>query len=145
MQDIVVGNKSFTDVTKPNEIVSLLLNDDELANLEKQDSNGTAGLDSKPAGSDKTNQVVRDLWQEEGDEFFGHNSTVGGTGTGRGQGVPDGDNDDDATPEPTAGGRGKKRKGGKGGAGDAPRQKRKPGPKKGYKRKPAADTLPDDI
>ena len=34
VQDIVVGNKQFTDVAKPNEIVSLLLNDDELALIE---------------------------------------------------------------------------------------------------------------
>ncbi len=37
VQDIVVGNKQFTEVAKPKEIVSLLLNDDELANLENQD------------------------------------------------------------------------------------------------------------
>jgi hypothetical protein len=47
VQDIVVGNKNFTDVTKPSEIVQLLLNDDQLANL---DSSNTSGSSSKKTG-----------------------------------------------------------------------------------------------
>jgi chromatin-remodeling ATPase INO80 len=82
VQDIVVGNKNFTDVTKPSEIVQLLLNDDQLARL---DSSATTDLSSKRAGkrpavvaSDADGQPVRDLWNEEGDDFFGH---VGNTGS----------------------------------------------------------------
>lgn len=73
MQDLVVGNKSFTDVTKPSEIMQLLLNDDQLASLET-----SGNLSAKQAGkraarsNDTAGDQMRDLWNEEGDDFFGH-------------------------------------------------------------------------
>jgi DNA helicase INO80 len=81
VQDIVVGNKNFTEVTKPSEIVQLLLNDDQLARL---DSSTATDLSSKRVGkrpaivpSDADGQPVRDLWNEEGDDFFGHVGNLG--------------------------------------------------------------------
>lgn len=141
VQDIVVGNKQFTDVAKPNEIVSLLLNDDELANLEKQGSNSAISakkLNKRSTGSsDETSQAVRDLWAEEGDDFFGHGGPAGSATIAE---IPD---EDDMTPIPMTktSGRGKKRRGpvpgstrgGRGGAG------------RGQKRKHAGDSLPDDL
>ncbi|KAI5124611.1 hypothetical protein M0805_004221 [Coniferiporia weirii] len=134
VQDIVVGNKQFTDVAKPNEIVSLLLNDDELANLEKNSSNNAAT--SKKSGDrpgEGTSQAVRDLWAEEGDDFFGHSNPPAASITPA--------DEDDGTPDPSSNIRGKKRKGASG----ALRGRNKPGPKKGYKRKAAGDTLPDEF
>ncbi|KAF9068102.1 SNF2 family N-terminal domain-containing protein [Rhodocollybia butyracea] len=64
VQDIVVGSKNFTDVAKPSDIVQLLLNDEQLANLNTTGSQGDA--DRKGKGVADT----RDLWLEEGDEFF---------------------------------------------------------------------------
>lgn len=80
MQDLVVGNKSFTDVTKPSEIMQLLLNDDQLASL-----NTSGSLSAKQAGkraarpNDTPGDQMRDLWNEEGDDFFGHSAPVGGS------------------------------------------------------------------
>jgi DNA helicase INO80 len=71
VQDIVVGNKQLMDIAKPSEIVSLLLNDDEIANL------GTTATLSKADGggvSQPPNQLpgqTRDLWVDDGDDFFG--------------------------------------------------------------------------
>ncbi|KAH8120417.1 SNF2 family N-terminal domain-containing protein [Phellopilus nigrolimitatus] len=128
VQDIVVGNKQFTDVAKPNELVSLLLNDDELANLETQDPDNSAG-------PRRTSQAVRDLWADEGDDFFGH------SGPPAGATVAEIADEEDVTPGPSGSGtRGKKRKGPTGAT-----RGRKPGPKKGYKRKAAGDTMPDEF
>ncbi|KAF9270344.1 hypothetical protein L218DRAFT_888813 [Marasmius fiardii PR-910] len=67
VQDIVVGNKNFTDVAKPSEIVQLLLNDEQLAGLDQSQSSGPRnGNGSKTGGNDS----MRDLWNEEGDDFF---------------------------------------------------------------------------
>lgn len=101
VQDIVVGNKNFTDVTKPSEIVSLLLNDDQLANF----SSSTTGLsnqnaDQRPAGDNPDGEPIRDLWNEEGDDFFGHSAATGPAI------ASDGMEDDNGTPGPS---RGKKR------------------------------------
>lgn len=139
----MVGNKSFTDVARPNEIVSLLLNDDELANLEKQGSNNAAAS-KKPndkrvnGASDETTQAVRDLWAEEGDDFFGHTN-----GPPPGASIAEVPEEDDATPIPTGSTstRGKRRRGGAAGGGRG----RKPGPAKGSRRKAAGDSLPDDL
>ncbi|KAF8898609.1 SNF2 family N-terminal domain-containing protein [Infundibulicybe gibba] len=68
VQDIVVGNKNFTDVTKPSEIVQLLLNDEQLATLE---SSTNQNVEGNTVNSDAA-QPVRDLWNDEGDDFFGH-------------------------------------------------------------------------
>ncbi|KAF8973906.1 SNF2 family DNA-dependent ATPase [Flammula alnicola] len=72
VQDIVVGNKTFTDVTKPSEIVQLLLNDEQLASLES--SNRLPGTRKDKSTDEKASnqEAVRDLWNEEGDDFFGH-------------------------------------------------------------------------
>jgi DNA helicase INO80 len=82
VQDLVVGNKSFTDVTKPSEIMQLLLNDDQLASF------GTSGsLSAKQAGkraarsNDTAGDQMRDLWNEEGDDFFGHAAPAGASAT----------------------------------------------------------------
>ena len=71
MQDIVVGNKNFTDVTKPSEIVQLLLNEDQLANLETTAASSAKKNGKKTPGQADTDAAVRDLWNDEGDEFFG--------------------------------------------------------------------------
>ena len=135
MQDIVVGNKSFTDVAKPNEIVSLLLNDDELANLESQGSS-TAAATSKKSGkkatgtTDETSQAVRDLWQEEGDDFFGQTSITPHS-------LPDAAEEEDAgSMQNTSSTRGKR----KNGLSTRGRKNNK-----GMKRKAAGDNLPDDL
>lgn len=109
MQDIVVGNKNFTDVTKPSEIVQLLLNEDQLANLDSAAAASTA-TSSKKAGkraaqADTGESAVRDLWNDEGDEFFGHSAAAGS-----GEPSERAEEDESQVPTPTAG-RGRKRKG----------------------------------
>ncbi|KAG1843860.1 SNF2 family N-terminal domain-containing protein [Suillus tomentosus] len=108
VQDIVVGNKNFTDATKPSEIVQLLLNDDQLANL---DSSNTSGPSSKKAGKravgvseGPSGDTMRDLWNEEGDDFFGHSSNNSGAAP-----PPEGREEEEGTAAPA---KGKKRKGG---------------------------------
>ncbi|PPQ72024.1 hypothetical protein CVT24_008076 [Panaeolus cyanescens] len=112
VQDIVVGNKNFTDVTKPSEIVQLLLNDEQLASLESSSrlSGGKGASSGKQAGDS-----VPDLWNEEGDDFFGHTAVA----------APEKPEDVEGHAN-AAGVRGKKRKAGGTGA---PRG-RKPGSKK---------------
>lgn len=103
VQDIVVGNKNFTDVTKPSEIVQLLLNDDQLAGI---DSHDVSGLSSKKSGkraagsNDGGGDTARDLWNEEGDDFFGHAVNAATVDKG---------NQGESAPVPS---RGKKRKAG---------------------------------
>jgi hypothetical protein len=87
VQDIVVGNKNFTDVTKPSEIVQLLLNDDQLACLDTSTTDMPHRNTAKgPVDStcDTEEDSFRDLWNEEGDDFFGHAGTTmpGEVGTG---------------------------------------------------------------
>ncbi|KAG1854090.1 P-loop containing nucleoside triphosphate hydrolase protein [Suillus tomentosus] len=108
VQDIVVGNKNFTDATKPSEIVQLLLNDDQLANL---DSSNTSGPSSKKAGKravgvseGPSGNTMRDLWNEEGNDFFGHSSNNSGAAP-----PPEGGEEEEGTAAPA---KGKKRKGG---------------------------------
>lgn len=101
VQDIVVGNKSFTDVAKPSEIVQLLLNDEQLATL---DTSAAPSLSSKQTGKQcDGEEPVRDLWNDEGDDFFGHSGPAATTGI-----VPEAGEDENGTPIPSA--RGKKRK-----------------------------------
>lgn len=129
VQDIVVGNKNFTDVTKPSEIVQLLLNEDQLANLDNNnDSSSTVGKSSSESTL-VNGSAVRDLWNEEGDEFFGH---LGASQTAPGATADN--NEDEGTPVPSTS-RGKKRKGDVAGA---PRG-RKPGPKGSRKKVNMAD------
>jgi len=76
VQDIVVGNKNFTDVTKPSEIVQLLLNDEQLASL--QSSNRLSDNEQAKSTGEKPSQQepMQDLWNEEGDDFFGHTASA---------------------------------------------------------------------
>ncbi|KAI0662679.1 SNF2 family N-terminal domain-containing protein [Cubamyces menziesii] len=111
VQDIVVGNKTFTDVTKPSEIVQLLLNEDQLANLEANGGSSSNAAGKKPAGNENS---MQDLWNEEGDEFFGQASTGQA-----GKAVANDDNDDDSVP-PTPAPRGRGRRGRGGGRGGRP-------------------------
>lgn len=76
VQDIVVGNKNFTDVTKPSEIVQLLLNDEQLASL--QSSNQLAASEQAKSTGERLSQQepMQDLWNEEGDDFFGHTASA---------------------------------------------------------------------
>jgi DNA helicase INO80 len=79
VQDIVVGNKNFTDVTKPSEIVQLLLNDDQLASLDT--SSTLSGKRGRRPGTTATSEgePIRDLWNDEGDDFFGHSAAAAAT------------------------------------------------------------------
>ena len=124
MQDIVVGNKTFTDVTKPSEIVQLLLNEDQLASLE---ANGGSTSDKvagkKPAGTDS---AVQDLWNEEGDEFFGQSGISGAANIQEYE-------EEGGTPAPVL-----PRKKGRG-EGTGARRGRKPGPKPGRKKANGAE------
>lgn len=126
VQDIVVGNKNFTDVTKPSEIVQLLLNEDQLANLDGAGSS-IKKSGKRPAGQgDGHDTPVRDLWAEEGDDFFGQSGPM------QSGGASIQEIDDDGTPVPTV-----ERRRGRGG-GPGSRRGRKPGPKPGRKRANAA-------
>lgn len=125
MQDIVVGNKQFTEATRPNEIVSLLLNDDELANLDKTQAAPEHGgtnanamaISVKKRGKqaeqqmtgDIANGTLRDLWADEGDDFFGQgNNAADGT-------LVDDDGNPPPLPKPSRGrGRGRGSRGGRG-------------------------------
>ncbi|GJJ09521.1 hypothetical protein Clacol_003744 [Clathrus columnatus] len=94
VQDIVVGNKQFTEATKPSEIVSLLLNDEELANLENTGSVDVPTLSSKRLGKQPEGAAIRDLWNEEGDDFFAQPNTIQNVGLAA-------DVEDDMTPPPS--------------------------------------------
>lgn len=102
--------------------MQLLLNDDQLAGI---DNDNVSGLSSKKAGkrpagaSDTNGEAVRDLWNEEGDDFFGH--SVSGAAAEK-------VNDGEIVSAPS---RGKKRKTGATGASRA----RKPGGKQVAKKK----------
>jgi DNA helicase INO80 len=101
VQDIVVGNKTFTDVTKPSEIVQLLLNDEQLATLNASATTNDLST-NKPEGIlGNTEEPVQDLWNDEEDSFFGHSAPTAASI------APDGD--ETGTPTPTST-RGKKRK-----------------------------------
>jgi len=67
-----VGNKNFTDVTKPSEIVHLLLNDEQLASLQ---SSSRLSTNEQATSTEKPSQQepMQDLWNEEGD---GHMTSV---------------------------------------------------------------------
>ncbi|KAF9456537.1 SNF2 family N-terminal domain-containing protein [Collybia nuda] len=106
VQDIVVGNKTFTDVTKPSEIVQLLLNDEQLATLNTSAANNT--ITNKTSGNlGNAEEPVQDLWNDEEDSFFGHSAPTAPSNSL--------DGDDQGTPTPM-GARGKKRRAGTVGA-----------------------------
>lgn len=102
--------------------MQLLLNDEQFAGI---DNDNVSGLSSKKAGkrpastNDTNSEAVRDLWNEEGDDFFGH--SVSGAATEKG-------NDGEIVSAPT---RGRKRKTGTSGAS----RSRKPGGKQSAKKK----------
>ncbi|PPQ89378.1 hypothetical protein CVT25_002196 [Psilocybe cyanescens] len=115
VQDIVVGNKNFTDVTKPSEIVQLLLNDEQLASLESSNRLPDSRKDKSSDDGQEGQAAVRDLWNEEGDDFFGHTAPA-----------PTEKPDEESVPTTSQASRGKRRKVG---ATSATRG-RKPGPKR---------------
>lgn len=131
VQDIVVGNKNFTDVAKPSEIVQLLLNDEQLANIDNTNGSGLPPKKpgKRPGGSASTNNdAVRDLWNDEGDDFFGHLANQGNITADKGE-------EDGPAAAPS---RGKKRKGGS--SSGVPRP-RKTGGKPAGKRKAGANDV----
>ncbi|KAI0051741.1 hypothetical protein FA95DRAFT_1511796 [Auriscalpium vulgare] len=101
VQDIVVGNKNFTDVTKPSEIVQLLLNEEQLASLETNRVSEKAQGKRPAKLADADENASRDLWAEEGDEFFGSGEAAGAQEHGK---------DLEGTPVPPPSGRGRRRK-----------------------------------
>jgi DNA helicase INO80 len=76
VQDIVVGNKHFTDVAKPSEIVQLLLNDAQLAGLNNA---LPAKEEGKQPQANSEQEHLRDLWNEEGDDFFNQSTSLAAT------------------------------------------------------------------
>ncbi|KAG2023344.1 SNF2-family ATP dependent chromatin remodeling factor snf21 [Coprinopsis cinerea AmutBmut pab1-1] len=91
VQDIVVGNKTLTDMTKPSEIVQLLLNDEQLASLDQSGglaaANNQASANKGKRSERKEGDNMGDLWNDEGDDFFG-----GGAGPSGEQGDDEGGN-----------------------------------------------------
>lgn len=69
-----MGNKQLMDIAKPSEIVSLLLNDDELANLDS--AANFSGQDRGDQLDKSFPRESRDLWVDDGDDFFGATSAV---------------------------------------------------------------------
>jgi DNA helicase INO80 len=113
------------DIAKPSEIVSLLLNDDELANLESTATLSTADTGNRPQKSSPGES--RDLWVDDGDDFFGATSAVTDNAVNtREEDTPG------VSPPKTRGKRGRKPGRGRG------THRKKPGPATG-------DTLPIDL
>lgn len=101
-------------MTKPSEIVQLLLNDEQLASLD-QSGGLTSSKGKQP--EKKEGESMGDLWNDDGDDFFGSGVQV----------APNGDKGDDDAGTPAASGPQKKQRKSK--ATGAPRG-RKPGKKK---------------
>jgi DNA helicase INO80 len=84
--------------------VQLLLNNDQLASL---DTSTTSGLSGEKGGKESLGEIAgeptRDLWTDEGDDFFGH------SGVQTSNNVTHEVEEDNCTPGLT-GSRGKKRK-----------------------------------
>jgi DNA helicase INO80 len=110
-------------VTKPSEIVQLLLNDEQLASLESSNKFPGSRKSSEKQGNQDS---VRDLWNEEGDDFFGHTA------------APTERQDEENIATTSQSVRGKRRK--QGVTGVNPRKK--PGPKK--KTIPAVDPMNEE-
>lgn len=107
-------------MAKPSEIVQLLLNDEQLANLD------TKNLPSNQMNAKAADGTVRDLWNEEGDDFFGHSGPANLVEP----------NDEDSGTMAAQSTKGKRRK-----AGAGTGRGRRPGPKK----KDAALTATDEV
>ena len=121
VQDMVVGNKNFTDLTKPSEIVQLLLNEDQLANLDPGNVDPSQSLSGQPIANGSM-PVSRELWNEEGDDFF---TSATGNASGNAGGTPLDIIEDEA------------------GAGNATKKKRaKPRKSRAKQTKQAGDTIP---
>ncbi|KAG8883810.1 putative DNA helicase ino80 [Tulasnella sp. 331] len=67
VSDVVVGNKDFREIARPTEIVSLLLDDEELKKLDQQALDAGA---AKNGYSSRSSAAVAG-WELEGDDFFG--------------------------------------------------------------------------
>lgn len=106
-------------MAKPREIVQLLLNDEQLASLDKSGSLAAAESSKGKQPAKKDNASMGDLWNEEGDDFFGQtvganedkgDEDAGTTGTavqkkkrrGGGTGAPKGRRPGKKTAEPSA-------------------------------------------
>ncbi|KAJ1301370.1 hypothetical protein OPQ81_008635 [Rhizoctonia solani] len=141
VQDIVVGNKQFTEATTSKEIVSLLLDDDQLANLATK---GMPDTQAQPSGSSALMNSNRDLWADEGDEFFG-SSTLTIAKDNTEEATPSGTGMNTPNPEPVYG-RGLKKDGTRK---LKPGRKTGPGGSKAERRKKrgpvTGDTLPDEL
>ena len=87
-------------MTKPSEIVQLLLNDEQLASLDQSGglaaATQQAGKGKKAERKDGGNGGMGDFWDEEGDDFFG----AGGNAGANASGVA-GDKGDDEAATPT--------------------------------------------
>jgi hypothetical protein len=102
--------------------VSLLLNDDQLANLDPSAAKSAKSLGKQPARSTEAGaSAVSDIWNDEGDEFFSNQKGPQETGVTLDSAV------EDTGAVSTKGRKGKKR--------DPNAPRRKPGPKPGTKRK----------
>ncbi|KAG6820380.1 hypothetical protein H0H93_001351 [Arthromyces matolae] len=128
VQDIVVGNKNFTDVTKPSEIVQLLLNDEQLATLGATSSSDVSVNQTQSGVNEDVKKPAQDLWNDEEDNFFGHSTAL--------VSAPDGE--DQGGISHVASGRGKKRKNG---ASGAPRGRR---PGTGGRKKQTGSVAPPE-
>lgn len=71
-----MGNKNFTDVTKPSEIVQLLLNDEQLASLQSSSQLSANEQGKSTGGKAAQQEPLQDLWNDEGDDFFGHTASA---------------------------------------------------------------------
>ena len=105
-----------------------------MANLDASNSVSDRALGKRPAQADVSGDAVRDLWTEEGDEFFGHSASAA-PNVAMEQGKDDG-----AAPVPSAS-RGKRRKAGNGGG--TARARKNNAKSSGGKRK--SDTATGDI
>ena len=74
--------------------MQLLLNDDQLAGLDKSATALPKTQAGPPPTTAKANEPIPDLWNEEGDDFFGHSASM----TGLGGEVLE---EDDGTPGPS--------------------------------------------
>lgn len=109
------------------------MNEDQLANLESTSATSAKKNGKKTPGQADSDAAVRDLWNDEGDEFFGQPTQP--QGGARIEEVEEGD----GTPAPAApSGRGRKRKG----DGTPSTRGRKPGTRGGRKKAqaPPADS-----
>jgi chromatin-remodeling ATPase INO80 len=71
---VVIADKN-TCRAKGSDIANLILNDDELTMINSSRNPGV----SAPINGDeqgRTDSTIRDMWHEEGDDFFGHETIM---------------------------------------------------------------------